>query len=238
MPLGAVNRADLEHAAERARKVLLVELGRLRQVSGLAEVVQLEQVRAALCASDNDLGRVDVGKALRLHILGEAVRNRALYAEHGLLDRMAQGDRAQRQIDVERQAHIFFAQRHGKLLVRAADDLDRAQHNLDAVLGSGFLMHLAGDLEHHGVPNIRALDAADLVPLERALDQAALDTHDDERKIGHITGAVYGAAERDLATDRAADALDGINVLSRFMNHFHNYNASLFSILIQEYIVP
>ena len=34
------------------------------------------------------------------------------------------------------------------------------------------------------------------------------------------------------------DALDGINVLSRFMNHFHNYNASLFSILIQEYIVP
>ena len=226
--LGAVNRADLKHAAERAREVLLVELRGLRKVGRIAEVVQLEQVRAALCARDNDLGRVDVGKALRLHIFRKAVRNRALNAEYRLLARMAQGDRAQRQVDVERQAHILLAERHGELLVGAAEYLDRRQDDLHTVLGAGLLVYLAGHLEHHCVLDLAARDAADLVALEGALDQAALDAHNDKREVRHVAHAVHGAAEGDVLADRAAHALYGIDIPARFMNHFHNLLTPLY----------
>ena len=221
MALGAVHAADLKHAAKCAREVLLVELRGLGEVSRVAEVVQLEQVGAALRARDYDFGRVDMGKALRLHILRKAVRDGALHAEHRLLDRVAQRNRTQRQVNVERQAHILFAQRHRQLVVRTAEHADRTEHNLDAVLGARLLMHLAGDLEHHRVLDLAALDAADLVPLEGALDQAALNAHDDKGKIRHIAHAVHRAAEGDLAADRIAYALDGIDVLRRFVNHFH-----------------
>ena len=226
--LGAVNRADLKHAAKCARQVLLVELRGLREVGRVAEVVQLEQVRAAFRACDNDFRGMDVGKALRLHIFRKAVRDRALDAEDRLLARVAQGDRAQRQINVERQSHILLAERHGKLLIGAAEHLDRRQHDLYAVLGAGLLVYLAGHLEHHRVLDLAALHAADLVALEGALDQAALDAHDDKRKIGHIAHAVHRSAEGDLTADRIAHALYGINILTRFVNHFHNLLTPLY----------
>ena len=70
-------------------------------------------------------------------------------------------------------------------------------------------------------------DAADLIALEGALDQTALNAHYNKRKVRHIAYTVNRAAERDLAADCFADALYGVNILTRFMYHFHIFNASL-----------
>ena len=51
----------------------------------VAKVIQLEQVCAALSACNDDLRGVDVGEALRLHVLCKAVSDRTLYAEDRLL---------------------------------------------------------------------------------------------------------------------------------------------------------
>ena len=227
MALCAVDRADFKYAAESACEVLLVELRGLRKVSRVAEVVELEQVCAALSARDNDFRGVDMGEALRQHILRKAVRNRALYAEDRLLARMAQGDRAERQVNVERQTHILLADRHRQLVIRLAEHLECAQDDLYAVLCARLLADCAGHFENHCVADIRTLDAADLIALEGALDQAALYAHDNEREIRHIADTVNRTAEGDFAADCIADALYGVNILTRFMYHFHIFNASL-----------
>ena len=61
---GAEDGADLEDAFEDADHDLLVELGALRQVGGAAEVVDGEDVGAALGGGGDELGRLDLGKAL------------------------------------------------------------------------------------------------------------------------------------------------------------------------------
>ena len=61
--LGAEHRADLEDALEDADHRLLVELRALRQVGGLAEVVEGEDVRAALGGRADDLRRLDLHEA-------------------------------------------------------------------------------------------------------------------------------------------------------------------------------
>ena len=170
---------------------------------------------------------MDVGKALALHVLCEAVSDRALYAEDRLLARMTQRDRTQRQINIEGQAHILLAERYRQLVVRLAEDGQCAQNDLNAVLCTRLLTNGTGNLEYHCVLDIRTLDAADLVTLEGALDQTALNAHYNKRKVRHIAYTVNRAAERDLAADCFADALYGVNILTRFMYHFHIFNASL-----------
>ena len=220
--LCTVNRADLVYTAECTGEVLLVELRGLCQISRSAKVIQLEQVCAALSACNYDLRGVDVGEALRLHVLCKAVSDRTLYAEDRLLARMTQRDRTQRQINIEGQTHILLAERYRQLVVRLAEDGQCAQNDLNAVLCTRLLTNGTGNLEYHCVLDVRTLDAADLVTLEGALNQTALNAHYNKRKVRHIAYTVNRAAERDLAADCFADALYGVNVLTRFMNHFHN----------------
>lgn len=130
------------------------------------EVIQLEQVCAALSACNYDLRGVDVGEALRLHVLCKAVSDRTLYAEDRLLARMTQRDRTQRQINIEGQTHILLAERYRQLVVRLAEDRQCAQNNLNAVLCTRLLTNGTGNLEYHCVLDVRTLDAADLVTLK------------------------------------------------------------------------
>jgi len=59
------HRADLEHAAEVGRNGhLLAQLGRLREESGAAEVVDLEHARAGFRRHALQLGRVDLDEIL------------------------------------------------------------------------------------------------------------------------------------------------------------------------------
>ena len=225
--LGAVYVADLKNAAKDASGVLLIELGGLGQIGLLAEVVELKDVCTALGAGRDDLGRMDVGEALAEHILGKAVGNRALDAEDGLLARMAQGDRAQRQLGVQRHAQVFLAERDRNLLGRAGQDLDRSQDDLKAVLCAGLLAHVARDLNDHAVLDVCLGHAVDFAR-EHALDQAAIDADHDEGKIGHIAYAVHGAAEGDRLADRSGGLLDRVDILLGGADKLHSVYASLF----------
>eukprot|EP00965_Chrysotila_dentata_P072173 2385434-Pleurochrysis_carterae.AAC.2 len=63
---GAEDRSDFEYAPKVShQRHLLVELRRLRQVCGAAEVAELEDVGSALGGGGDHLGRVDLGEAAR-----------------------------------------------------------------------------------------------------------------------------------------------------------------------------
>ena len=64
--LGPEHRPDLVDALEDADQHLLVELRALREVRRPAEVVDLEDVRAALGRGLDQLGRLDLGEAGRV----------------------------------------------------------------------------------------------------------------------------------------------------------------------------
>ena len=61
---GAEDGADFEDAFEDADHDLFIELGALGQVGGAAEVVDGEDVGAALGGGGDELGGLDLGKAL------------------------------------------------------------------------------------------------------------------------------------------------------------------------------
>ena len=218
--LCAVNIANLKHAAKHTGGVLLVELRRLRQISLLAEIVQLEDVCAALSTGRNDFRGVDAGEALAHHVFREALCNGCLNAEYSTLARMAQGNRAERQVNVQRQAHILLAKRYGELLCRASQNLDIGQDNLEAVLCTGFLADIARNLDDHRVLDVRLGQAADLAG-QHALNQAAVDADDHERKVRHVAHAVHGAAESDRAADVGCAVLDCVNILLGGAYKFH-----------------
>lgn len=69
--LGAEHRPDLEDPLEDADHELLVELRRLRQITGPSEVVQFEHVRAGLGRRLDDLRRLDLDEPLRFEGLAE-----------------------------------------------------------------------------------------------------------------------------------------------------------------------
>ena len=144
---------------------------------------------------------------------------------------MAQGDRTERQVDVQRQAHILLTQRYRHLLSRTGQDLHGGQNDLEAVLGAGFLAHIAGDLNDHAVLQVGLGQTVDLAG-EHALDQAAVDANDNEGKIGHITHAVNGAAEGDGLADRGSGLFDRVDILLGGADKLHGVYASLFRILI------
>ncbi len=73
--LGTENRRDFEHSFEYGNKRLLIKLRTLRKVNGFAEVVQLENVRAAFSSRKVNFGGVDFSKILRLQIFAESALN-------------------------------------------------------------------------------------------------------------------------------------------------------------------
>ncbi len=75
--LGAEDGADFEDAFEDADHDLFVELGALGQVGRAAEVVDGEDVGAALGGGGDELGRLDLGKALAGEIAAEGAHHAA-----------------------------------------------------------------------------------------------------------------------------------------------------------------
>ena len=65
MVLRAEHGRDFKHPFVNAHKRLLVQLRRLCQIHLLSEVIQFENVRAALGARKIDLRRVHLGKILQ-----------------------------------------------------------------------------------------------------------------------------------------------------------------------------
>ncbi len=92
--LGAVHGRDLEHAFEHADHDLLVQLRALREVRGMPEVVDGEQVRAALRACRDDLGRADLGEPLGHQVIPERGDQFGLYLQRGAFLQAAHGHHA------------------------------------------------------------------------------------------------------------------------------------------------
>ena len=92
--LGAVHGRDLEHALEHAHHDLLVKLRTLRQVRRLTEVVNGKQVRAALRACRDDLGRADLGEAFLTQVVTEGRHQFGLHLQRGAFLQAAHRDHA------------------------------------------------------------------------------------------------------------------------------------------------
>ena len=109
--LRAIRMPHLEHPFQSApHHDLLVELRALRQVCMLLEVVDTEEGRPALRPGVNELGRDDLGEALRSQKLTEGSQRNGLNAEYV--------------------KHSWNAQTHGAMFKK----------RLQAILGSGFGM--------------------------------------------------------------------------------------------------
>ena len=93
-------RRHLEHPLVHAHHGLLVELGGLGQIGLAAEVVQLEDVGASLRARVDDLGGVNLRKALSGQIIPEAPDDSLLNFEHAALAQVAQHHWAKREFRI------------------------------------------------------------------------------------------------------------------------------------------
>jgi hypothetical protein len=93
MRLGAKNGAGLENALEHTNHRLLVELRALSEVGGLSEVVEREDVRAALSGGGDDLRRLDLCEAQGLERPAKAADRAGRQLERRPLARMPKGDR-------------------------------------------------------------------------------------------------------------------------------------------------
>ena len=146
--LSAEDGTDLEDPLEHADHGLLVELRRLGQVSGPAEVVDLEDVRAALGGRLDDLRREDLGEASRVQGRAEACGARGGDLEAGAQQRMPQ--RRRRVVQDRRQRG-----REGRPVQVERGRLRRAgQHNHDRLGELGAAWRL-------GVRYDQALDLQD-----------------------------------------------------------------------------
>ena len=88
--------------------------GALRKVNSFAEVIELENVCAALCARKIDFGRADFGKALTLQIFAEAARNTLLNFENSALLGVAQRNGAVVKVDRKLAVNLLFGNNHGR----------------------------------------------------------------------------------------------------------------------------
>lgn len=79
--LRAMDVSRLEHALECRDAVLLVELRALREIGHAVEVLDREQVRAALGAGRHDLGGDDLREVARREELAEGGEQSRLHAE-------------------------------------------------------------------------------------------------------------------------------------------------------------
>src|SRR5690242_17497675 len=90
MWLSAINMPGLEHSFEGRHPMFLVELRTLRQVCRPAEVVECEQIAAALGASGYQLGADDLGEVLPLQEFAKILENGGLDTKY-IAHRIASG---------------------------------------------------------------------------------------------------------------------------------------------------
>ena len=193
---------DLEHALVDGDEHLFIELRALRQKHLLAEIVELEDIRAALRALCADLGRADLGESLRKEIFAEPARYPLLHLEHGALLGVAQRHGAQVEVEVDGDiVELFFVDDKGHLFGGRREHVDAVDLHLKPSLARLVFDDLArefdraplGDLFAHAV--VRKIGGID------ALHRLARGADDDERKPRHLADAVNDALHADGLAD-------------------------------------
>ena len=189
--LRAEHRTDFKHALVNRHHRLLVKLRALRQIRAAAEVFHAEQVCAALRVLGDDLRGMDFRKALFLQRLAETADNALLNLEHRALAEVAQRHKAQRQIRVERQVHLVFADRHGHGLRRAGEYPDALRVQLYAARRALVAHRLAADRHRVAVANVFSC-------AQHALQNALRHSQQREAHVAQVAQGVHQPVHRRL----------------------------------------
>ena len=184
----AEDRADLEHAVVDADHGLLVELRRLRQVRPAAEVVELEDVRAALGARADDLGRVDLGEALAVQEAAEAPDDPLLHLEERAAAQGAQRQRPHLQVLFQGQVQLVLVDGQLQPLQGAGEDPRAGQAQLEAVRRARVKGRLARECDAVPLRKDRQVDVRARDALHRPLAPAQ-DHKGEVRHAAHVVHA-------------------------------------------------
>ena len=198
--LGPEGGSGLVDALEHADHGLLVELRRLRQVGGLAEVVEAEHVRPRLGGRPDDLGRADLGEA-------EVVQGGAEPGHGGRADlerrpqpRVPQAGRRVVQDRGQRGGDRRPVQVKGRRLRRAGQRRDHRPDDLRSARRLVARDHRPGDRDHGLLGQFRG--RRDLLRGgEDHLGQAGTVPDDQERHRFQLPPAVQPAGDPHLRAD-------------------------------------
>ena len=196
MPLGGVllrpkDGSHLKDPLEHPHHGLLVELGGLGQEGLAAEVVQAEDVAAALGPGVDNLGGVNFGEALSGEVLPEGPAQPRLDAEHRPLPLGPQHHRPQGQLGVQAQVQLPLGHGHRHGGRRTGENLHALHRQLPAAGGPLLGTHQAG------YPDGALLAKPLRLNLRRA--------HTLQKSVGHAQGQKGDAAQAAQGMDRAVD---------------------------------
>ena len=193
--------SDLKDPLIDAYHHLLIKLGRLPQKGLAGKVLQTEDVAAALGAGVDDLGGVDLGKALPLQIFPEGPAQSGLNLEHRPLFQVPQDHRPQTQLGVQIEGQLPLIHRHRHGLRRAGEDLNAADMDFHAAGGTLFLPQNAGDNDGGLLRDAGNVHCT----VTHALQNAVLLPQGEEGEpASHGAVGVYGAVYRDLLAEISA----------------------------------
>ena len=152
MPLGGVllrpeHRGHLVHPLEHPHHGLLVELGGLGQEGFSAKIVQAEDVGAPLRPGVDDLGGVDLGKALPVQVRPEGPADGGLDTKHRPLPGGAEHHRPQGQLRVQVQVQLLLGQGHRRGRGGPGEHRDPRLGQLHPAGGPGLCPQHAGDCD-------------------------------------------------------------------------------------------
>ena len=191
MVLGAEHGADLEHALVDGNEHLFIELRALREEHLFTEVIELEDVRAALGALRVDFWGTDLGEILREQELAEAAGNALLDFEHRALLGVAEGNGAHVQVEIERNVvQLLFVDDDGHHLGGRGQHFDVVDLHLIAPLARFVLDDLAREFDGAALDHFFVHAVVGEIGRIHALHHLARGADDDERKTRHLADAV------------------------------------------------
>ena len=188
---GAEHGADLKDALVYRHEHLFVKLRTLREEYLLPEIVELENVRAALRALRVDFWGPNFREALRKQEIAETARNTLLDFEHRALFGIAQRYRAHVQIQVERYiVQLLFIDDDGHHFGGGGEHFDVVNLHLVAALARFVLDDLAREFDRAAFDHLFVHAVAGEIGRIHALHHVARGADNDERKTGHLADAV------------------------------------------------
>jgi hypothetical protein len=204
--LGPEGRAGLVDPLEHPDHDLLVELRALRQVGRPAEVVEREDVRAALGRGADDLRRLDLGVAEPVERRAEAGQRCGGDGQTGADARVPQRDGGVVEQRGERRLELAAAHLERRRTGRGAEDGDGGPVQLDAarclVRGDDGPGHLDDGLRLEGGDG-----RTDLLVVDHDLGDAPGVAEQQERHLGEVSLVVHPAGDGHLLADVLGERL-------------------------------
>lgn len=193
----------LIHLAKVGRNShLLGQLGALCQEGAAPEVVDLEDLGAALCCGRLQLGGLDLDEAVAVEDIAELAGDHGPYAEQGLVAGVPEVEDAVAQTGLCGLWGLVVVK--GQIAGRV-DDVNRVNLDLEVLVGGGADrlrrgLESASDLDERlGLEALHPLDEVGCIVLQHTLDGVRLVAEEQEvEMLGDVALVVYAGAEGDL----------------------------------------